>query len=88
MFLDLVPTRKHRSILRHMWSHSGLNVDRLVKTSGTQFAKHKKGLGMAMLTIQKTPFDDIAGLRIFSKCDDFMMVVLKKLRLTIDLGSS
>lgn len=68
-------------------SHSGLNVDRLVKTSGTRFAKHQKGLGMAMLTIQKTPYDDVAALRVFAKCDDFMMVVARKLGLTIDFDT-
>jgi hypothetical protein len=68
-------------------SHSGLNVDRLVKTSGTRFVKKGAGLGLAMVTIQKTPYDDLAALRIFSKCDDFMMIVCKKLGLRIDLDT-
>jgi len=66
-------------------SNSGLNVDRLVKTSGTRFAHQGKGLGLAMLTIQKTPYDHLAALRIFSKCDEFMMIVAKKLGLRINL---
>ena len=65
-------------------SLSGLNADRVAATAGKRHMKKNRGQGLAILSIQKTPYDDVAALRIFSKIDDFMAIVVRKMQLRID----
>ena len=48
---------------------------------------YRQGGKFSILNLQKTPFDDEAekhGLRVFSKCDEFMKMILDELELTVD----
>lgn len=65
-------------------SFSGLNADRCADSCATRHMATGAGQGLAILSIQKTPMDRKAGLRIFAKCDDFMMLVAMKMGLTLD----
>eukprot|EP00759_Apiculatamorpha_spiralis_P023803 PhF_6_TR27354/c0_g1_i1/m.40212/K11416/SIRT6, SIR2L6; mono-ADP-ribosyltransferase sirtuin 6 len=65
-------------------SFSGLNSDRCADSCAHRHITSKKGQGLAVISIQKTPKDKIAALRIFSKIDDFMLIVAKKMNLTLD----
>jgi len=68
-------------------SFSGMNTDRVAKAvAGRHMRENAQGLGLAVLTIQATPIDQICALRIFAKCDDFMMLVAQKLNLAIDMN--
>jgi NAD-dependent SIR2 family protein deacetylase len=65
-------------------SLSGLNADRVVHTCAKRHMGAKpRGQGVAMISIQRTQHDDLAALRIFSKIDAFMLIVARKLRLTL-----
>merc|ERR1712159_16521 len=66
-------------------SFSGLNADRCAETAAKRHMKKNKGQGLAVLSIQKTTKDDRAALRVFSKIDDFMMIVAKKLMIPMPL---
>jgi NAD-dependent SIR2 family protein deacetylase len=68
-------------------SHSGLNVDRIPQSVGQRHRDAGIGLGTCIVTIQQTPLDEFAGIRVFSKCDDFMMLLAGKLGLSIDFDT-
>lgn len=65
-------------------SFSGLNSDRCASTCADRHIKSQAGQGVAIISIQKTPMDRKAALRIFSRIDAFMLIVAKKLQLALD----
>jgi len=65
-------------------SHSGLNVDRIPRSVGKRHMERAQGFGTTIVTIQKTPLDEFAAIRVYAKCDDFMMLVAARMGLAID----
>src|SRR3989338_2106336 len=72
-------------------SLSGLNADRILATPCKRAQNPQKyganQLGGIILSIQQTPHDDQAALRIFATTDDFMLLVAYRLGLTIDFDT-
>lgn len=63
-------------------SFSGMNADRVATSCADRHLRTpSSGQGLAILTIQKTPQDKKAALRIFSKIDPFMAIVARKLNI-------
>lgn len=65
-------------------SFSGMNADRCAEACAQRHMKKGEGCGLALVTIQQTPMDVKCCLRVFSKIDDFMTLVAKKMNLKID----
>ena len=65
-------------------SFSGLNADRCADACAHRHMDKGQGQGLIIISIQKTPMDPKAALRVFAKIDDFMMIVAKKLKLELD----
>jgi len=59
-------------------SFSGLNADRCAATCA---ARHRRGAGhgLAVVSVQQTPMDAVAAVRVFARIDDFMLVVARQL---------
>lgn len=72
-------------------SLSGLNADRILATPCKRAQNPQKygnnQLGGIILSLQQTPYDKEAALRIFGTTDDFMMLVAYRLGLTIDFDT-
>ena len=64
-------------------SFSGMNADRCAQACATRHSKKGLGHGLAIVTLQRTPMDGEAGLRVFAKLDDFMGIVAKKMGLKL-----
>jgi len=65
-------------------SFSGLNADRVADAAAARHMKKGQGQGLIVISLQKTPKDDVAALRVFAKIDDFMLLVAKKMGLELD----
>jgi NAD-dependent SIR2 family protein deacetylase len=52
-------------------SLSGFNVDSIAETAARKQADGE-GLGLVIINIQQTPFDNVCSLRLFAKLDDVM----------------
>ena len=64
-------------------SLSGMNADRVAMACAKRFERGQ-ALGTVIVSIQKTPLDGSSSLRVFSKIDDFMSLVEKKMKLVVD----
>lgn len=64
-------------------SFSGMNADRCAKACAKRHREKGVGHGLAIVTLQKTPVDAEAGLRVFAKLDDFMGIVALKMGLKL-----
>jgi NAD-dependent SIR2 family protein deacetylase len=65
-------------------SFSGLNVDRVANSVARRHRDKGAGFGLVAVSIQQTPMDEKCAVRVFAKCDDFLMLVAAKLGLAID----
>ena len=52
-------------------SLSGFTVDDVV-VQASEKQRNGKGLGLVLINLQQTPYDDHCALRIFARCDDGM----------------
>jgi len=59
-------------------SLSGFNVDSLPENAA-QRARHGNSLGLVIVNLQQTPYDDSTALRIFAKIDDVMELLAEEL---------
>ena len=67
-------------------SLSGLNADRLVHTASARHQKRGQGQGAVIVSIQQTPHDADAAVRVFAKIDDFMALVIDRLGIAVTDG--
>lgn len=63
-------------------SMSGFNCDSVPATVGARFAQNGTGMGLVVVNLQQTPYDDCASLRIFAKTDEVFTLLAKQLELT------
>ena len=69
-------------------SFSGLNADRCAATCAARHQKRGTGQGLVVLSIQETPMDDVAAVRVFAKIDDFMLIVARQLGIPLPLDTA
>jgi NAD-dependent SIR2 family protein deacetylase len=62
-------------------SLSGFNVDSVAQAAANKAAR-SAGLGLVIVNLQRTPYDDECSLRIFARCDD----VLDRLAHELDIA--
>jgi len=62
-------------------SFSGLNADRCADSCATRHMSNRQGQGLAIVSIQQTPMDRKAAVRVFAKIDTFMLILAAKLQL-------
>lgn len=62
----------------------GMHADRASELVAARHLQSNAGLGLAIINLQRTPYDDKAALRIFAKSDTVMELVQKKMKLKID----
>lgn len=63
---------------------AGMNADRLAVKTARRCANRtaKDQLGIAIINLQRTPYDAESSLRIYGKIDDVMELLLKELGIT------
>ena len=61
-------------------SLSGFNVDSVAQAAAEKAAKGD-GLGLVIVNLQRTPYDDGCSLRIFATIDDVLMRLMHELRI-------
>lgn len=66
-------------------SFSGLNADRCAATCAARHMDTHQGQGVAIISVQQTPMDGVAALRVFARIDEFMLIVARKLQLRLDV---
>lgn len=59
-------------------SLSGFNVDSLPEKASER-ARSGQGLGLVIVNLQQTPYDELTALRIFAKLDDVMKLLASEL---------
>ena len=59
-----------------------MNADRVAKTTGKK-GVNRVGYGLVIINLQKTPYDEISNLRIFSTLDNAMILLLQELNLKL-----
>mmetsp|Transcript_6014 Transcript_6014/g.7795 ORF Transcript_6014/g.7795 Transcript_6014/m.7795 type:complete len:426 (-) Transcript_6014:63-1340(-) len=62
-------------------SLSGFNADSVAESASSKFL-NGEGLGLVIINLQETPYDDTCALRIFGKIDDVMMLLAEELEIT------
>lgn len=63
-------------------SLAGMNADRLVHSCAKR-AKKKEALGSVIVGIQQTHYDEETSIRVYSRLDEFMLLVAEELSLTL-----
>merc|ERR1712172_161395 len=56
----------------------GMNADQVPQAVAERFSQ-SSGEGLVIIGLQRTVYDDVASLRIWGLCDDFMVRVAKEL---------
>jgi len=66
-------------------SMSGFNCDSVPEAIGNRrvTAPQKQGLGLVIVNLQKTPYDDVCTLRIFAKTDDVFQMLMHNMGIPI-----
>lgn len=76
--------RKADLVLAMGSSLCGMNADRLVVTAGKRMAKANNScLGSVIVSLQQTPHDTTAALRIFATIDSVMALLAEEMRLDV-----
>jgi NAD-dependent SIR2 family protein deacetylase len=89
LFADLLEwENKTDLVLTLGTSLAGMNADRVVHTvSGKarkkSFLGKPKALGSVIVGLQQTPYDEESSLRVYSRLDEFMLLVAEELSLTL-----
>jgi len=60
----------------------GMNADRMAVTPAKK-ARTGKALGLVIVTLQETQYDDLCSLRIFARLDDCMALLAEELKLSL-----
>jgi NAD-dependent SIR2 family protein deacetylase len=60
----------------------GMNADQVPRGAAQRYAQ-SSGEGLVIIGLQRTVYDDVASLRIWGLCDDFMVLVAKELRCSV-----
>jgi hypothetical protein len=67
-------------------SLSGFNVDGVADTAAQRF-QAGRSLGLVIVNLQQTPYDELCSLRVFAKIDDVMDMLARELDIAKDVKS-
>jgi hypothetical protein len=63
-------------------SMSGFNCDSVPAAVGYRYLQERQGLGLVIVNLQETPYDEVSSLRIFAKTDEVFAMLLEEMNIT------